>query len=588
MIEVGALDDREAKPSEPWWERIRGARAISWQSVIGGNALISVAIVVSGGTLGGYAFGPDAVRRALLIVLLVGVVAAVWATFGFRVLFRHRRTRPVSLWTYFLFYAVNATFYFLGVQWLDNTSAEPSGIGWPARLMSSVAIGWGFAIAISLLLESSDRFHARRQELLDDMVTADVERLRESHEALRLREALDAQVDDVLAATRDRLVSALDASTRVTSQLETVEVDAAADIVRAAANDVVRPLSHQLHERANVTFPPPRLSGVLWQWWTKPRLPPLATALLVSSQTTAESVRNFGGALGPVASVAYFLGLYLFLLLIDRAARRMPRRRRLLYVTGVLGSLALNLGFAEGLSPEAFSAGDAVANLVVSLAYIVITSLFDANREARAGLIESLAREVNAEELRTRALNREMAGAVDALARELHGRVQTQLVVCAAELERAARVGDHEAIMRALSEAASALESATHPRTLTVNDVVSAWESVLQVRTNTSGVSVRELLRADVASVVEEGLANAHRHGAAESAFVTLQCLPDTLRVTIIDDGRGFNSCTPGLGSQLMRRLSQDRMTLVHEDHLTVLTVDLPPCIDQVGSTTPG
>lgn len=553
--------------------------------MVGGNSLISIAIVATGGTLGGYSSGSDSPLRALIVVAIVGVVAALWALVGFAVLFRHRAVRPVSLWTYGLFYSVNGTLYFLGVQWLDVTSDSPSGIGWGARLASSIAISLAWAIAVSLLLDSSDRFTARRQELLDELVAADVERLRESEEALRLREALDAQVDDALASTRARLSHALEAQVRssldISGALDTeAGAEAAADIVRSAASDVVRPLSHQLQRLANTTYPLPRVSGAIRQWWLHPRMPPLATALLVSFQTTAESVRNFGGVAGPLASLVYFAALYLFLLGVDRAGRRLPRWNRLIYVAGVIGSLASNLWFAEGLSPEPVNPGDAIANVVVSLVYIVVTSLFDAVRQARAGLISSLTQEVNDEEVRARALQIEMATIVDSLSRELHGRVHTQLVVCAAELERAARVGDHEAVTMALSHAASALESATRPRQISLSDLVRAWTPLLSIRVESPGMPATSLARADVLAVVEEGIANAYRHGHADHVHIAMTQLPGAVRLIITDDGVGVVGDATGLGTQMLRRLSEGRMSLESHAHGAVLTVDLPADTD--------
>lgn len=560
---------------QPWWVRIRGARAISWQAVVGGDLLISVAILVTGGTLGGYALTPDATGRALVAVAIAGGVSALWVVFGFTVLMRHRRVRPVSLASYVLFYAGNGVIYFAAVQWLDGMAATPSGIGWPARLLSSAALSLAWGVAFSLLLDSSDRFHDRRRELLDDLVAAEVERLRESREALRLREALGAEVDDALASTRDRLATTLDTA-GPTAGLGAVQASEAAEIVRSAATDLVRPLSHQLHEQANASFPLPRLSGVLRQWWEHPRMPPLATALLVSSQTTAESVRNFGGVVGPLASLGYLVVLYLFYVLVDRVGRRWPRWDRAAYAVGVVGSLAMNVAFAEGLAPDSINIGDATANVLLSLVYIAVTSLFDAVRQAREGLIDSLAREVNAEDLRARAVQREMAVAVDDLARELHGRVQTRLVMCAVELERAARVGDREAATRALTEARTALESASRPSTPSLSDAVRAWSTLLAVHVDSTGVPGADLGRSDVISVVEEGLTNAFRHGQATSANVTIACLPESLRVTVTDDGSGFSESVSGLGSDLLGRLSDGRWSLRRLGEETVLTVDLP------------
>ncbi len=565
MTTLGHQPTSGAQP--PWWIRMRGPRAITWQSVVGGNALISVAIIATGGTLGGYSVGPhpldpSVLSRSLTAVVVAGLVAALWAVVGFRVLMPDRRLEPVGLAPFLMYYAVNGAIYFGAVQWLDATAATPSGIGWPARLLSSGALAIAWGIAISLLLDSSDRFHTRRRELLDEMVTAEVERLRESEEALRLREALVASVDDVLASTRE--------------QLATVRISSAADVVRSAATDLVRPLSHELHEQAGEAYPSPRLGGILRQWWEHPRMPPLATALLVSTQTTAESVRNFGGVVGPLASLGYVVALYLFLLAVDRVGRRWPRWDRAVYAAGVVGALAMNVWFAEGLSPMPINAGDVLANVGISLVYIVVTSIFDATRQAREGLIEAMERDVDSEELRARALQREMADAVDDLARALHGRVQTRLVVCAAELERAARAGDHDAVARALSEATSALEQAAQPTRASLDDVLRGWSSIIDITLDASEVPASQLQRTDVIAVVEEGLANAFRHGGATTVTVTVGVGPDSLRVQIMDDGSGPSGDASGLGSDVLRQLSHGRAALERRSHHTWLTVDLP------------
>jgi len=546
---------------------MRGPRAITWQSILVGNSLISLAILVSGGTLGGYASDTDSggstvLGKSLVAVAIAGVVSASWAIIWIRWTKRGAPTHLMGLVPFLTFYAVNGAIYFTAVQWLDVTSTAPSGIGWPARLISSVAIALAWGVAFSLLLDSSDRFHARRRELLDEMVAAEVERLRESAEAARLRAALGASVDEILVSTRERL--------------STMEGSAAAEVVRSAASDLVRPLSHQPRESPGDSFPVPRTSGILRQWWEHPRMPPLATALLVSSQTTAESVRNFGGVWGPLASLGYVALLYVFLFTVDRIGRRWPAWNRVAYATGVLGALAMNLWFAEGLSPAPINVGDAVANVLVSAVYIVITSLFDAVRQARAGLIEAMTREVDVEELRTRALQRDMADAMDELARDLHGRVQTRLVVCAAELERASRVGDHEAVARALSEATAALEQATAPTSVTLDDVIQGWSSLLDVHFSAANLNDADLQRADVMAVIEEGLANAFRHGQASTVTITIDRLTDCPHVEIVDDGVGPQEGVSGMGTDVLTEVSRGRVWLDRQGGHTRLAVDLP------------
>ena len=64
------------EPTAPWWVRMRGPRAITWQSILVGNSLISLAILVSGGTLGGYASDADSGGSTVLGKSLVAVAIA--------------------------------------------------------------------------------------------------------------------------------------------------------------------------------------------------------------------------------------------------------------------------------------------------------------------------------------------------------------------------------------------------------------------------------------------------------------------------------------------------------------------------------
>ncbi|MEY3733819.1 MAG: hypothetical protein RL347_1178, partial [Actinomycetota bacterium] len=215
-------------------------------------------------------------------------------------------------------------------------------------------------------------------------------------------------------------------------------------------------------------------------------------------------------------------------------------------------------------------------NVVTSLVYIAVTSAFAATSQAREGLLEAMERDVNAEELRARALQREMADAVDDLARQLHGRVQTRLVVCAAELERAARTGDHEGVARALSEATTALEQAARPTTVSLDDVLRGWASLMDVTVDASEAPAGALGRDDVIAVVEEGLANAFRHGAASSVQISISPGAEALLVEIVDDGMGPTGDAPGLGSYVLQQLSGGKATLERRSQSTWLTVGLP------------
>lgn len=75
----------------------------------------------------------------------------------------------------------------------------------------------------------------------------------------------------------------------------------------------------------------------------------------------------------------------------------------------------------------------------------------------------------------------------------------------------------------------------------------------LQVETRIEGESVElpHALELSAYRIVQEGLTNALKHGAAHNAVVTVRYLPDELELEVRDDGRGV-SPTDGLGHGLV------------------------------------
>jgi signal transduction histidine kinase len=68
---------------------------------------------------------------------------------------------------------------------------------------------------------------------------------------------------------------------------------------------------------------------------------------------------------------------------------------------------------------------------------------------------------------------------------------------------------------------------------------------------------------ADVARVVEEGIGNAKKHGAARRIQIAVDCPePRLLRVRISDDGSGPRGGAPGLGSSLLDEIAADAWSL--------------------------
>lgn len=123
---------------------------------------------------------------------------------------------------------------------------------------------------------------------------------------------------------------------------------------------------------------------------------------------------------------------------------------------------------------------------------------------------------------------------------EIQSRVQRQLAVL-------------EQLSHAVREFISQLQAAP-PQTVTLEQTLAralhelAGELTLDVRLDLDGaaeVSLAPEQSTELARIVGEALRNAQQHGQAAAATVTAQLTPDVVRVTIADDGAGFDPDAP-------------------------------------------
>jgi signal transduction histidine kinase len=73
--------------------------------------------------------------------------------------------------------------------------------------------------------------------------------------------------------------------------------------------------------------------------------------------------------------------------------------------------------------------------------------------------------------------------------------------------------------------------------------------------------------------VAQEALRNAARHAAAKRAAVTLRVGPDAVRLTVRDDGRGFDVSAARSEGGIGLAIMEERVRLIHG----VMSVDSRP-----------
>ena len=187
-------------------------------------------------------------------------------------------------------------------------------------------------------------------------------------------------------------------------------------------------------------------------------------------------------------------------------------------------------------------------------------------RTYRDDVARTFQAEIDRELIESIAASRQVAQLARESARILHGTVQTRLIACAVAIERASQTRDVEAFQSALREAHDVLtEPARHDQADgaalgdEVQRKVSLWSGLCAINIDIAPElnDIGGRIARDVGRVVEEGLSNAIRHGAATSIEISVTRENATIVVVIQDNGLGPQRGERGLGSAVLDGLSE-------------------------------
>ncbi len=180
------------------------------------------------------------------------------------------------------------------------------------------------------------------------------------------------------------------------------------------------------------------------------------------------------------------------------------------------------------------------------------------------------------------ALSQRLASVARETSQMLHGSVQTRLISCAMVIERASGTGDTDSLNAALNEAIAILEQPRNepPTARSLNDEVvrkvDLWEGLCEVHIliDPGATSIDSESCVAIGRIVEEGLSNAIRHGKATSLAIEIERIDSlTVRVRVIDNGRGPQGGSLGIGSAYLGQTSGNRWSLTPTETGSVLEV---------------
>ena len=406
---------------------------------------------------------------------------------------------------------------------------------------------------------------SRRSRLLTDSLLINETREDVAGIAMQMRQVLAQDIDVALTPARvsieERLRDQADA-------LKDEDWTETARELRAAASGTVGPLSRQLWAPDIPGEPGLTLWSIVRNVVTKQPFQPMAMALVVLVTFFAGLIDALGWIAGLSTVLVGVALVWTILTLANAVMRRWPSHHAVIYLGTIIGLEAGHLlPFAArtwlGDTPQSLLELLVASIMGVVLAFL--TSAFGSLRDYREGAERAVVIQADRELAATITASRQVAQLARESARVLHGTVQTRLIACAVAIERASQTRDVEAFRAALREAHDVLAQASFAEDMgyttlqvEVDRKVQLWSGLCDITVDVdpdlAAISGRPAR--DVGRVVEEGLSNAVRHGAADLIAVRISGSTEGIRIEIQDNGSGPTEGPPGLGSALLDSVS--------------------------------
>ena len=580
-------------PAPAWQVRIGGRWAISWQAFVVGASFNTLIVGLTGGQIGAGSVEVADIPAWLGIGLLASAAAGLWALIADASFLRERAMHPVPAWQALGFHLgigiVFASVIVFAGDALVATSTQSAAqrIG----VISLIGLWWG--VTASLILEARDRFDSERRRLVDEAVQWELASISEADAAMRLRSTVEEAMGPAVDSMRTDLIAAL-ASDETTSDplLPITQWWRISAALRDTAEASVRPLSHQLWAATDERYAAPRLGRVLSKLVLYQQFAPWPSIVILAVGYLPAGTYALGFWPGLCAAVAMALGAGALLALCNAAMRSVPRLHALVFAVALIVTQAWALGFLaviDRVAGRAFTMSPDVAGGMIAVALSVVMPAALASLDSsRSEVIDAFRLDTDEVRMRQIASSRQLAIATRSAARMLHGTVQTRLISCAVAIEQASSSGDVEQFRRALETSLAILDaplpehesdtSSTLPQEIA--RMCAPWEGLcaFEVDCDETASSLRGPVALAAGRAVEEGIANACRHGLATHVAITARVQDGpALYLRIEDDGSGPGDGLPGLGTTMLAGMTGGRVALAKGSNGgACLTLELP------------
>jgi two-component sensor histidine kinase len=568
--------------------------SVSIREQLGGPRLISLATWGISAAVGFLIVVAEALRASMADALglcavgVVGVlVPGVIQFVAGRTFARSRAAEPVSLTVVFaVLVPTSATFFVSLSLYADREQLDSFSYGY-GQLLISIVLGVAWYCVLIVILDLRDA--AGRI-----MAVQLVEQAQLDHVAVQQDEiasAIEREIRKELEVGRER-VGALRRDVGRTNSEEVYEMAAT---LREVADVRVRALSHRIGRRSGGADLRPGPWAIARTTWQTQKFRPIELGVSIFAVFIIPESEAFGVVRGGGLLLVGVAALMLIMQIGNYALVKLPDRRRwvlscvfiLLQVNTYLANRVRNHWVEGHVTAPYF-----VAQVLLSALFVLVSAAVPLWRSSRLRIsplfTESIDRAARDAYLR----NEQMVLVARRAAHLLHGEVQSRLHACAMSIDAARNSNDIAAVTRSLDEAQRVLgsrlvlqgkEQRSHVNLVDeVARKVKLWKGLVDIDcTFDSGASTQTGDAAiAVGRVVEEGIANAVRHGHAARIDISIVLDADRVLVTVRDDGDGICRSVighpRGLGLSAIEHLSHGEWSLEEVNGRTVLSAAVP------------
>ena len=561
-----------------WQERIGGRWAISWQSFVIGATLNITILALTGGQIGAQSVQPTDIGAWVLLGIVAALFVGAYALAADASVFKHRRIRPVPAWVSVVFHLGVGLIFGLvvvigGDRFIEASDQDP-GI----RIVVIMMIGLWWGLTACLVLEARDRFNRQRAALIDRAVDLELATISESEAAMRLRSAIAREAEPSLNATRAEVDEVLSGFAVQSQTLLPVEewwrISAS---LRETADATIRPLSHRLWEATERQYPRPALGRVFTRLVLYQHFAVLATMTILAIGYLPAGAYRLGLPVGLLATLLMTAGAGAILTVANALMRHIWHGRPVIFVAAFvvveLYAIAY-LALLAGVVGDRFSVNAEVLGGALAVGVsVLLPAAFACLNDMREEVLDRFRLDTDQARVRQLANAQQLARITRQAARDLHGSVQTRLISCAVAIEQASRSGDVSQFRHALELSIAILDAplpeqdqdASANLRDAIAEMCSPWEGLCRfsVEADADVLAIQGPIAMAGGRIVEEAVANACRHGLAESIAIRVtRVAGPALRFEVEDDGSGPMGGGPGLGTAMLAGLSRGRVAL--------------------------